>query len=44
MLDVLEIWDRVTHENTEAGKDFKAISKRVSKLRRELENDTRRTD
>ncbi|MDR1245827.1 MAG: hypothetical protein LBK57_02225 [Clostridiales Family XIII bacterium] len=41
MLDVLEIWDRVTHENSISGKDVKALSNYASKLKREREHDAR---
>jgi MraZ protein len=37
MIDVLEIWDRETHENSVAGKDVKALSNYASRLRRERE-------
>jgi MraZ protein len=36
MIDVLEIWDRETHEKSVSGKDVKALSNYASKLRREL--------
>jgi MraZ protein len=36
MLDVLEIWDRETHERSVAGKDVRALSNYASKLKREL--------
>jgi MraZ protein len=44
MLDMLEIWDRATHENSVSGKDIKSLSNYVSNLRRELGNAARKTD
>jgi MraZ protein len=35
-IETLEIWDRITYENSEASKDFKDISNHVSRLEREL--------
>jgi MraZ protein len=35
MLDLLEIWDRETYENSLVGKDVKALSNYASKMKRE---------
>jgi MraZ protein len=35
-IETLEIWDRVTYENSEAGKNFKEIGNYVSKLARDM--------
>ncbi|MDR2133430.1 MAG: hypothetical protein LBP30_08870 [Clostridiales Family XIII bacterium] len=39
MIDMLEIWDRKTYENSVSGKNFKELSNYASKLKRERTGD-----